>query len=92
MSANGASIGLKLNGAGATDAWRRALDDLPFDCAFEAIGPEAGFVADALALDADAFVVKPVGREAPQHDRRRPAADRVDGLASDEQPETGITK
>ena len=73
MSANGAAIGLKLNGAGASDAWRRALDDLPFDCAFEAIGPEAGFVADYIERRIGEIVVTDV-RGAPLMLRERAEA------------------
>jgi AraC-like DNA-binding protein len=36
---------LRLRGVGAADAWRRAQEDRPAPCAFEAIGPEGGFTA-----------------------------------------------
>jgi AraC-like DNA-binding protein len=53
VSANGASIRLRLRGAQAADGWRRAAGELPRERAFEAIGPEAGFTAD--------YVERPVG-------------------------------
>jgi AraC-like DNA-binding protein len=73
VSANGASIGLKLQGAGAAEAWRIALDDLSHPCAFEAIGPEAGFVANYVERRIGEIVVADV-RGAPLLLRERPEA------------------
>lgn len=53
MSSGGATIKLKLKGAGAADAWRRAGADLPRERAFAAIGPDSGFSGD--------YVERPVG-------------------------------
>ncbi|HEX4197223.1 MAG TPA: AraC family transcriptional regulator [Caulobacteraceae bacterium] len=58
MGPSGAHATLELDGAGATEAWRRALDDDP-DRLFATIGPEAGFsgryaadpVGDGLVID-----------------------------------------
>jgi AraC-like DNA-binding protein len=71
VSANGASIDLTLKGAGAAEAWRLALEDLPHDCAFEAIGPETGFVADYVERRIGEIVVADV-RGAPLMLRERP--------------------
>jgi AraC-like DNA-binding protein len=46
VNSDGQAITLNLKGPGAAGDWRRALDELPHACAFEAIGPEAGFAGD----------------------------------------------
>ncbi len=70
MGEGGAAIVLKLKGAGAAGAWRRALDDAPRDWAFEAIGPDAGFSADYIERRIGDIVVSDV-RGAPLMLRER---------------------
>jgi AraC-like DNA-binding protein len=72
VGANGAAISWSLRGAGAAEAWRSAVDDLPHDCAFDAIGPEAGFTADYTERRIGEIVVADV-RGAPLMLRERRA-------------------
>jgi AraC-like DNA-binding protein len=53
LGSGGTIIKLKLKGASAAEAWRRAGPDLPRERAFATIGPDGGFSAD--------YVERPIG-------------------------------
>jgi AraC-like DNA-binding protein len=73
LGANGAPIRLQLNGVAAADAWRLAIEDLQRAPVFEAIGPEAGFIADYVEHAVGGIVVADA-RCRPMRLRQRPGS------------------